>query len=113
AGCAETRATVHLVAEQPDAGAPIVRSWPFPVSPLVEALQSQAARDAIDAYIFAHEQWMSRAVSGPVMAAALGLIATGAVDLSAMAAAPPSWPWLLEPDGDLVDIEHQLAMEVA
>jgi phosphoribosylglycinamide formyltransferase 1 len=121
-GCAETRATVHLVAERPDAGAPIVRSCPFPVSPLVEALQFQTAGDAIDAYIFAHEQWMLRTASGPLMAAALRLIATGAVDLRAMAAAPPSWPWLLEADGDLrlesgdtcpPVPEHQLAMEVS
>jgi len=122
AGCGETRATVHIVAERTDAGSPIVRSWPFPVSPLVEALQSQAARDAIDAYIFAHQQWMTRTVPGPLMAAALRLIATGAVDLRAMAGAPAAWPWELEPDGDLVhvpseglppEVEHQFAMEAS
>lgn len=123
AGCAETRATVHLVAERPDAGAPIVRSSPFPVSPLVEALQFQTARDVIDAYIFAHEQWMTRTASGPLMAAAMRLIATAAVDLRAMSAAPPAWPWELEPGGDLVhvpteglllpEVEHQFAMEVS
>jgi phosphoribosylglycinamide formyltransferase 1 len=33
AGCRETRATVHLVDAQVDGGPPVIRSWPFPVSP--------------------------------------------------------------------------------
>jgi phosphoribosylglycinamide formyltransferase-1 len=123
AGCSETHATVHLVTEHPDAGAPIVRSWPFPVSPLVEVLQTKTARDAVDAYIFAHQQWMARSASGPLMAAALRLIATRAVDLQAMAAMPPAWPWQLEADGDLLNVEpdtllypaaeHAFSMEVS
>jgi phosphoribosylglycinamide formyltransferase-1 len=113
AGCAETHATVHLVAERPDEGAPIVRSWPFPVSPLVEALQSQTARDAIDAYIFAHQQWMARTASGPLLAAALRLIATDAVDLRPLAERPPAWPWQLEPDGELYEPEHHSLLEVS
>src|SRR5262249_28185559 len=36
AGVRETRATVHLVDATLDGGPPIVRSWPFPVSPLAE-----------------------------------------------------------------------------
>ena len=117
AGCSETRATVHLVNEHPDSGPAIVRSWPFPVSPLVEALQSQTARDVIDAYVFAHEQWMARTASGPLIAAALRLIATGAVDPHVLAELPPPWPWQLEPDGDLYEVsralEHQFAVEVS
>ena len=34
-GRVSTRATVHLVDGEPDGGAPIAKSWPFPVSPLV------------------------------------------------------------------------------
>jgi hypothetical protein len=43
----EMRATVHLVDEVPDGGAPIVRSWAFPVSPLVEEQRSLEAPDIV------------------------------------------------------------------
>jgi folate-dependent phosphoribosylglycinamide formyltransferase PurN len=89
AGCVETRATVHLVDALPDDGAPIVRSWPFPVSPLVQELQSMDAGDAFKAYTFAHQQWMMRTASGPLMSAALKLVATGAVDLDELARIDP------------------------
>ncbi len=85
AGMHETRATVHLVDPQPDAGTPIVRSEPFPVSPLVEDLRSQCADDVMRAYVFAHQQWMMRTASGPLIAGALRLIANGLVDLDAAA----------------------------
>ena len=101
AGCLETRATVHLVNEWPDAGAPIVRSWAFVVSPLVEALRTQAAGDVVGAYTFAHQQWMTRTASGPLIAAALRLIETGAVDLKTLATATEAQvPWQLEADGN-------------
>ena len=101
-GRGETRATVHLVNDKPDDGPPIVRSWPFPVSPLVEELRSQCADDMFKAYVFAHEQWMMRTVSGPVMAAAFELIAAGAVDLDALAASQTAdAPWTLDRSGCL------------
>ncbi len=109
AGCAETRATVHLVDEAPDNGPPIVRSWPFPVSLLVEELRTQHLPDVFKAYAYAHQQWMLRTVSGPLVAAALRLIATGAVDLTELAAAGAgrSAPWLLDQDGSLLAPERE------
>jgi folate-dependent phosphoribosylglycinamide formyltransferase PurN len=102
-GCPDTRACVHLVNEEPDGGAVLVRSWPFPVSPMIEELRS-AAHDAVNAYAFAHERWMMRAASGPLLEAALRLVATGAVDLDslAVATAASSSPWLLSQHGFLM-----------
>jgi phosphoribosylglycinamide formyltransferase 1 len=103
-GCQETRATVHLADPHADGGPPIVRSWPFPVSPLIADLRAHGADAVFKAYTFAHEQWMMRTVSGPLIAAALRLIATGAVDVDALAAA--DWrsnaPWLLDRHGFLL-----------
>jgi folate-dependent phosphoribosylglycinamide formyltransferase PurN len=107
AGCRETRATVHVVDEKPDAGPLIVRSWPFPVSPLVDELRTKNASEVVKAYVYAHQQWMMRTAAGPLMAAALRLIASGAVDLGAIAKGNVS-PWLLDrhdlvaPEADLV-----------
>jgi phosphoribosylglycinamide formyltransferase 1 len=111
AGCSETRATVHVVNAELDAGPPIVRSWPFPVSPLVEMLRTRDAGDVFKAYVFAHQQWMMHTVSGPLIAAALRLIATHAVDLDALASATPSdgEPWLLEQHGSLLAPELDMA----
>jgi folate-dependent phosphoribosylglycinamide formyltransferase PurN len=96
AGCGETRATVHLVNERLDDGPPLVRSWPFSVSPLVEDLRTQDAPEVMKAYMYAHEQWMRRTVSGPLVAAALRLISTGGVDLDELAAHGVSSPWMLD-----------------
>jgi phosphoribosylglycinamide formyltransferase 1 len=111
AGCAETRATVHLADSEPDDGPPIVRSWPFPISPLVEDLRTQATDAAFRAYAFAHEQWMMRTASGPLVAAALRLVASGAVDLDVLATAgsDTNTPWLLERHGFLLAPEVELA----
>ncbi|MBI3491788.1 MAG: hypothetical protein HY047_08415 [Acidobacteria bacterium] len=110
AGCAETRATVHLVDEEREGGPPIVRSWPFVVSPLVGELRDQSAPDAFEAYAFAHQQWMLRTVSGPLVAAALRLIATGAIELRELVlVAGPSSPWLLDRHGFLLAPELEPA----
>jgi|SRR6266487_1105483 len=103
AGCRETRATVHLVNEVPDGGAPIVRSWPFPVSPLVEELRTMGADDVFKAYGFAHQEWMMRTASGPLVSAALRLIAAGAIDLDTLASggAHAETPWVLDRQGCL------------
>jgi folate-dependent phosphoribosylglycinamide formyltransferase PurN len=110
AGARETRATVHLVDALPDAGPPIVRSWPFPVSPLVDDLRTVEADEVMRAYTFAHEQWMMRTASGPLIASALRLVATGAVDLDAMSmSVERSAPWLLERHGFLFAVEAEMA----
>jgi hypothetical protein len=67
------------------------------VSPLVADLRTTAALDTFKAYAYAHEQWMQRTASGPLMAAALRLVSGGAVDLDAIAAGDGVvTPWLLE-----------------
>ncbi|HZR25656.1 MAG TPA: formyltransferase family protein [Vicinamibacterales bacterium] len=111
AGCPDTRATVHLVDEFPDAGPPLVRSWPFPVSPLIESIRTLDAPDVFKAYVYAHQQWMMRTVSGPLINAALRLIASGEIDLDARAAAPldEHAPWLLDQQGALLAPELEFA----
>ncbi len=109
-GCHETRATVHVVNEEPDGGAPVVGSWGFPVSALVDELRTQIAEDAMKAYVYAHQQWMLRTVSGPLVAAALRLVASGAVDLDAAAAAGDAHNiWLLDKQRQLVAPEAEIA----
>jgi len=102
-GAEETRATVHLVDAEMDAGAPLVLSWPFPVSPLVGELRTLDAADAVKAYTCAHQQWMMRTVSGPLIAAALRLVATGRIDLDRLGGEAPDQvtPWQLDRDGYL------------
>ena len=102
-GRTATKATVHLVNDEPDGGAPLVESWPFPVSPLVADALAWGARDMLKAYSFAHQEWMMRAAAGPLIRAALRLIADRTVDLHALAAADPSrvMPWMVDPDGHI------------
>jgi folate-dependent phosphoribosylglycinamide formyltransferase PurN len=109
AGQLETRATVHLVDPAPDAGPPIVRSWPFPVSPLVGDMRAFVGADVFRAYAYAHEQWMMRTVSGPLTAAALRLISTGIADLDAMALREGHMPWRLERDDELLAPDFEAA----
>jgi phosphoribosylglycinamide formyltransferase-1 len=98
-----TRATIHLVTEEPDGGPPIVESWPFPVSPL--AREARGWDDVLKAYVFAHQAWMMRAASGPLLAAALRLITDGSISLEALSAAatPMTGPWTLNEHGCLTD----------
>lgn len=102
-GQAETRATVHVVNDEPDGGAPVVRSWAYPVSPMVAQARAWNATDMLKAYAFAHQEWMIRGASGPLLAAALSLVATGAVELDTLAGLDPAGvvPWLLDARGRL------------
>jgi folate-dependent phosphoribosylglycinamide formyltransferase PurN len=60
AGEKETRSTVHVVTAAVDAGPPLVRSWAFPVAPLVASARALGAIDILKAYAYAHENWMLR-----------------------------------------------------
>jgi phosphoribosylglycinamide formyltransferase-1 len=102
-GLPETSATMHLVNEEPDGGPPLVRSWNFAVPALVADARRWQALDMLKAYAFAHQEWMIRAASGPLLAAALQLVADGLVDLDLAAATDPSRavPWLLDEQGRL------------
>ncbi len=102
-GQTETCATVHLVTEEPDAGPLIARTSPFPVSPLVARALEWNATDMFKAYVFAHQEWMIHAASGPLLSAALDLVASGLVDLDTLArATDPMHPWLVDSRGRLM-----------
>jgi Formyl transferase len=111
AGCQETRATVHLVNEFPDDGAPVVVSWPFAVSPPAHDLRAIGASSSFGGYVHAHQQWMMQAASGPLMAAALRLVSSGGVHLRDLARARPSSvnPWHLDEQGNLLAPFRELA----
>ena len=114
AGCTETRATVHLVDAAVDSGPPLVRSWPFPVSPMVEEAQAWTATDLIRAYTFAHEQWMMRACAGPLWSAALQLVTAKAIDLDGLSLDPSQVPWELSRRGALMaPVAAPRALELA
>lgn len=91
AGEADTRATAHLVTRELDAGPPLLRSWAFPVAPLVEPARRWKATDILKAYAYAHQEWMIRATWGPLMAGALTLLADGHVDLRTWSARDAVW----------------------
>jgi phosphoribosylglycinamide formyltransferase-1 len=112
AGCRETRATVHLATGTVDAGPPIVRSWPFPVSPMIEEAKEWTGTDLRRAYRFAHEHWMMRACSGPMWSAALALVTSGAVDLDRLASAGggAARVWDLGRGGALMSVAERLAV---
>lgn len=102
-GQTETCATIHLVTDVPDGGAPVVRSSPYPVSPMVAKAREWGADDMFRAYVFAHQEWMIRSASGPLLSAALELVATGQVNLDALALDEPDTvvPWLVDGRGRL------------
>lgn len=102
-GQTETCATVHLVNSEPDGGPPLVRSWRFPVSPLVARARAWQAMDMLKAYAYAHQEWMLRDTSGPLLEAALDLVTSGRVSLDVLGAQEPQHvtPWQLEVDGSI------------
>jgi phosphoribosylglycinamide formyltransferase-1 len=105
AGEAETRATVHLVTNELDQGPPFLRSWPFVVSPLVHDALAWNATDLLKAYSYAHQEWIIRSTWGPLLASALELVATGHLDLTALAHATPDMlgrPWDLDARGAIL-----------
>jgi folate-dependent phosphoribosylglycinamide formyltransferase PurN len=75
AGETETRASLHLVTEALDEGPVLLRSWPFPVPPLVADARAARSRQTLHAYAFAHQEWMLRSAWGPLLAHGLELAA--------------------------------------
>lgn len=102
AGERETRATVHLVNAGLDDGPLLLRSWPFPVAPLVRDGRAWGANDMLKAYAFAHQEWMLRSAWGPLLARSIELVATGRARFTADRA----WidgvpgPWGVRPSTD-------------
>jgi hypothetical protein len=61
-----------------DRGPPLVRSRPFPVhEDLVASALERDAADVLDAYVYAHREWMLRAGGGPTLETTLELIVDG------------------------------------
>ena len=75
AGEAETRATAHIVTERLDEGPILLRSRAYPVPPLVGELRCSGNLHAINAYAFAHEEWMLATAWGPLLTAGAELLA--------------------------------------
>jgi folate-dependent phosphoribosylglycinamide formyltransferase PurN len=81
AGEPETRSTVHIVTEEIDVGPPLVRSWSFPVHPMVVDARAWDARDVLSAYAYAQREWMMRASWGRLLEHAIVRHARGEVRL--------------------------------
>jgi folate-dependent phosphoribosylglycinamide formyltransferase PurN len=75
AGETETRATAHIVTEALDDGPILLRSRAFPVAPVAAALRAAGADHALNAYAYAHQEWMLSAAWGPLLAGAVRLFA--------------------------------------
>ena len=78
AGETETRATAHVVTERIDDGPILLRSRPFPVSPLVAELRRLGNLHAVNAYAYAHEEWMLATAWGPLLTGAIALVCSNA-----------------------------------
>ncbi|MFV2043855.1 MAG: formyltransferase family protein [Anaerolineales bacterium] len=77
AGETETRATTHLVTSALDGGPPLLRSWSFPIAPLVPDALAGNDVDILKAYAFAHREWMIRTSWGPLLRRSIELMALG------------------------------------
>lgn len=75
AGETETRASFHLVTEALDEGPALLRSWAFPVSPLVADARAAKSRETLHAYAFAHQEWMLQRAWGRLLAGGIELTA--------------------------------------
>jgi hypothetical protein len=101
AGEPETRASAHVVTTWLDDGPVLLRSWSFPVPPLVAWARQHGAADVLRAYTWAHQEWMLRDAWGPMLARS--------IELAGLALEEPEAPlnlaavgrWALAPDGTL------------
>ncbi|MDX1582685.1 MAG: formyltransferase family protein, partial [Thermoanaerobaculia bacterium] len=71
AGEPQTRATVHIVTEELDAGPILFRSEPFPVSSVAAEARAWGDETILKAYARAHRAWMIRAAWGPLLRRAI------------------------------------------
>jgi phosphoribosylglycinamide formyltransferase 1 len=87
AGETETRASSHIVTEAIDAGPILRRSRPYPVAPVAAALRAAGAQHALNAYAYAHQEWMLLTAWGPLLLDAVARFAAGAKLVGAAAEA--------------------------
>jgi folate-dependent phosphoribosylglycinamide formyltransferase PurN len=110
AGETETRASLHLVTETLDEGPVLLRSWPFPVSPIAADARAAKSRETLHAYAFAHQEWMLRKAWGRLIAHGLELVAGSPLVLheGRFRIGPFFGPWeLSERGGLLLDSRRQ------
>ena len=79
AGEPETRATAHVVTERLDEGPILLRSRSFPVAPLAADLRRRGLDHAVNAYAYAHQEWMLATAWGPLLTDAIALM-TGRIE---------------------------------
>jgi folate-dependent phosphoribosylglycinamide formyltransferase PurN len=89
AGETETRACSHRVTADLDAGPILQRSRPFPVSEVAAALREEGADHAVNAYAYAHQEWMLATAWGPLLLDAIAQLASEAQVVPAAAGAAP------------------------
>jgi phosphoribosylglycinamide formyltransferase-1 len=75
AGETETRTCVHLVTPEVDTGPVVLRSTPFPVSPMVAEARRPGGTRMLKAYAYAHREWMMRVAWGPLLQQTIRLFA--------------------------------------
>ena len=107
AGETETRASLHLVTEALDEGPVLLRSWAFPVSPLVADARAANAREVLHAYAFAHQEWMLRNAWGRLLAHGLELAADAPLSLESgrFRIGPIAGPWEISERGGILLLE--------
>ena len=108
AGERETRATAHWVTDEVDRGTPILRSRPFPVSPLAQSARARGDARTLKAYAFAHQEWMLHEAWGPLLRGVVRLIAGRRIALGGKPAANGTrFPlWDLSEQGGLKISDH-------
>jgi phosphoribosylglycinamide formyltransferase 1 len=104
AGEPETRATLHLVTVALDEGPPLLRSWPFPVSPLVADALAAESRETVHAYAFAHQEWMLQKAWGRLLGQGIELLAQSPVELDGgeFRIGPSRGPWEVSESGGIL-----------
>jgi folate-dependent phosphoribosylglycinamide formyltransferase PurN len=102
AGEAETRATAHVVTDRLDDGPVLLRSWPFPVPPVVRWAIHRDARDVFRAAAWAHQEWMLREAWTPMLMRSLELAPAGLARPRAPLDVAAIGTWVLTEDGTAV-----------
>jgi folate-dependent phosphoribosylglycinamide formyltransferase PurN len=111
AGESHTRATVHFITEEVDRGPSLLCSWPFPAARLAADARAWGATDILNAYAFAHQEWMLRAAWGPLISCALELVAAERVTVEgglAWVDAEPG-PWHVTAQGEVLPLPRRLS----
>ena len=100
-GESETRASAHLVTARLDDGPMLLRSWAFPVPPVIGWACAHDALDVLKPTMWAHQEWMLREAWGPMMSAVIELAALGMERPGSAIDPARVGRWTLAPDGSV------------